>query len=118
MIISKTDGTHLNNRNKPSSANHTRITNHKTHKTKDTNHLILDKPTLHQMFLHPIMKKLSVPISKKVGRRKKLRKGLNPNFFISPSCFINSPINRPPTHNPNLLPQVHYHPNLFQIPKE
>ncbi|MED6172435.1 hypothetical protein PIB30_050075 [Stylosanthes scabra] len=57
-----------NNDNKTSSANHTHTTNHKTHKTKDTNHLILDKPTLHQMFLHPIMKKLSVPINKKVGR--------------------------------------------------
>ncbi|MED6177453.1 hypothetical protein PIB30_098282 [Stylosanthes scabra] len=65
VITSKTDGTHLNNRNKPSSANHTHITNHKTHKTKDTNHHILDKPTFHQMFLHPIMKKLSVPINKK-----------------------------------------------------
>ncbi|MED6200876.1 hypothetical protein PIB30_089552 [Stylosanthes scabra] len=64
VIISKTDGPHLNNRNKPSSANHAPH----TRQTKDTNHLILDKPTLHQMFLHPIMKKLSVPINKKVGR--------------------------------------------------
>ncbi|MED6165757.1 hypothetical protein PIB30_102638 [Stylosanthes scabra] len=68
VTTSKTDGTHLNNRNKTSSASNTHITNHKTHKTKDTNHLMLDKPTLHQMFLHPIMKKLSVPINKKVGR--------------------------------------------------
>ncbi|MED6220533.1 hypothetical protein PIB30_045733 [Stylosanthes scabra] len=54
VIISRTDGTHLNNRNRPNFANHTHITNHKTHKTQDTNHLILDKPTPHQMFLHPI----------------------------------------------------------------
>ncbi|MED6140163.1 hypothetical protein PIB30_090474 [Stylosanthes scabra] len=60
VITNKTDGIHLNNHNQTSSANHTHITNHKTHKTKDTNHLILDKPTLHQMFLYPIMKKLSL----------------------------------------------------------
>ncbi|MED6172943.1 hypothetical protein PIB30_054631 [Stylosanthes scabra] len=106
VITSRIDGTHLNNHNRPNSANHTHITNHKIDKTQDTNHLILDKPTLHQMFLHPIMKKPSMPINKKVGRCKKLKKGLNPNFFISPSCSINSPINQPPTHNPNLLPQV------------
>ncbi|MED6150428.1 hypothetical protein PIB30_072184 [Stylosanthes scabra] len=68
VITNKTDGIHLNNHNKTNSANHTHITNHKTHKTKDTNHLILDKPTLHQMFLHPIMKKLSMLINKKVGK--------------------------------------------------
>ncbi|MED6152947.1 hypothetical protein PIB30_096814 [Stylosanthes scabra] len=68
VITSRTGGTHPNNHNRPNSANHIHITNHKTHKTKDTNHLILDKPTLHQMFLHPIMKKLSMPINKKVGR--------------------------------------------------
>ncbi|MED6139287.1 hypothetical protein PIB30_082383 [Stylosanthes scabra] len=68
VITNKTDGIHLNNHNQTSSVNHTHITNHKTHKTKDTNHLILDKPTLHQMFLHPIMKKLSVLINKKVGK--------------------------------------------------
>ncbi|MED6112074.1 hypothetical protein PIB30_058435 [Stylosanthes scabra] len=67
-ITNKTDGIHLNNHNKTNFANHTHTTNHKTHKTKDTNHLILDKPTLHQMSLHPIMKKLSMLINKKVGK--------------------------------------------------
>ncbi|MED6125674.1 hypothetical protein PIB30_070847 [Stylosanthes scabra] len=68
VITNKTDGIHLNNHNKTSSAYHTHTTNHKTHKTKDTNRLILDTPTLHQMFLYPIMKKLSVLINKKVGK--------------------------------------------------
>ncbi|MED6187397.1 hypothetical protein PIB30_076045, partial [Stylosanthes scabra] len=48
MITNKTDGIHLNNHNKTNSANHTHTTNHKTHKAKDTNHLILEKPILHQ----------------------------------------------------------------------
>ncbi|MED6111541.1 hypothetical protein PIB30_053203 [Stylosanthes scabra] len=46
VITNKTNGIHLNNQNKTNSANPIHITNHKTHKTKDTNHLILDKPTL------------------------------------------------------------------------
>ncbi|MED6139075.1 hypothetical protein PIB30_080455 [Stylosanthes scabra] len=36
VITNKTDGIHLNNHNKTSSANHTHITNHKIHKTKET----------------------------------------------------------------------------------
>ncbi|MED6116465.1 hypothetical protein PIB30_100547 [Stylosanthes scabra] len=34
VITSRTDGTYLNNHNRPNSANHIHITNHKTHKTR------------------------------------------------------------------------------------
>ncbi|MED6222177.1 hypothetical protein PIB30_061825 [Stylosanthes scabra] len=49
VTTNKTGGTHLNNHNKPNSANHTYIASPKTHKIQDTNHLMLDKPIHHQM---------------------------------------------------------------------
>ncbi|MED6166460.1 hypothetical protein PIB30_109504, partial [Stylosanthes scabra] len=68
MTTNKTGGTHLNNHNKPNSANHTHIANPKTHKTQDINHLMLDKPIHHQMLLLPTMKKPFELISKIIGR--------------------------------------------------
>ncbi|MED6162888.1 hypothetical protein PIB30_074698 [Stylosanthes scabra] len=68
VTTNKTGETHINNHNKPNSANHTHIANPKTHKTQDINHLMLDRPIHHQMFLHPTMKKPFDLISKIVGR--------------------------------------------------
>ncbi|MED6224001.1 hypothetical protein PIB30_079598 [Stylosanthes scabra] len=57
VTANKIDGIYLNNHNKPNSANHTHIANHKTHKTQDINHLMLDKLIHRQMLLHSTMKK-------------------------------------------------------------
>ncbi|MED6161347.1 hypothetical protein PIB30_059875 [Stylosanthes scabra] len=56
VITNKIGGIHLNNHNKPNSANHTHTANHKTHKTQDINHLMLEKLIHHQMPLHPTMR--------------------------------------------------------------